>query len=43
MDSEKKRRKKGCTTFAQRWLKEPELKELVLRDLILAFMQLQIT
>lgn len=43
MDSEKKRRKKGCTTFAQRWLKEPELKELVLCDLILAFMQLQIT
>lgn len=39
----KKRKKKGCTTFPQRRLKEQELKELVLCDLILAFMQLQIT
>ena len=42
MDSEKKK-EKSCMICYQRWLKEQEHKELFLCDLILAFMQLQIT
>lgn len=43
MDSEKKKEVKRLYKLSQRRLKEQELKELLLCDLILAFMQLQIT